>query len=231
VIEVTGLTKRYGRATVLYDVSLSIGRGERVAFVGPNGSGKTTLLRCLLGLVRGEGSVRVVGHDPVDAHAEAQAHVAYVPQRAPAMPATVRELVRAWAGLRGADVGHLGQTARVLGLDLDAATDKEFTALSGGMQQKLLAALALATDCPILLLDEPTANLDPAARAAFFDLLGRRAPAPTIVLSSHRLDEIRHLVDRVVVLADGRVAFDDAVERFLRDPRLAAAAGLTLAHA
>jgi ABC-type multidrug transport system ATPase subunit len=229
VIEVRELTKRYGRATVLRGVSLTVERGERVAFVGPNGSGKTTLLRCLLGLVRGEGTVRVAGFDPVREHAASQAHVAYVPQRAPAYGVPVADLVRAWAGLRGGSEVRLGQVAALLGLDLGLVADKEFTALSGGMQQKLLTALAMATDCPLLLLDEPTANLDPAARAAFFELLRTRAPRPTVVLSSHRLDELRHLVDRVVVLADGRVVLDDRVDRFLSDARLAAAAGLTLA--
>jgi ABC-2 type transport system ATP-binding protein len=77
-----------------------------------------------------------------------------------------------------------------------------------------------------MLLDEPTANLDPQARTEFFDQLARRSPPPTLILSSHRLDEVRHLVDRVVVLADGKVTFDDRLDRFLADASLAEAAGL-----
>jgi ABC-2 type transport system ATP-binding protein len=226
VIEVRGLRKLYGDRAALRGVDLQVRPGERVALVGPNGSGKTTLMRCLLGLVACEGTVSIVGHDALRDHAAAQVHVAYVPQRSPLLPVPVNEIVRFWEAERGGSASDLVACCTTLGLDVETVWRQRFPALSGGMQQKLLAAMALTTRCGIMLLDEPTANLDPPARAAFFERLARRDPAPTVLLSSHRLDEVRHLVERVVVLAEGAVAFDDTLARFLGDPALAAAAGL-----
>lgn len=226
MIQVEAVWKDYGARPALRGVNLQVQPGERVALVGPNGSGKTTLMRTLLGLVEYRGRVRVMGHDPLAEHASALRQVAYVPQRSPALPVPVREVVDFWASERETSRESLIPIAAELGLDLTDTWSVRFSALSGGTQQKLLAAMALGTRCPILLLDEPTANLDPHARAAFFRRIEARNPAPTLVLSSHRLDEIRHLVQRVIVLSDGVVAFDDALDRFLADPSLAEAAGL-----
>lgn len=226
MIVVRGLAKQYDGRPVLRGIDLSVVAGERVALVGPNGSGKTTLLRALLGLIRTSGTVSICGHDPFRDHAAAQVHIAWMPQRAPALPAPVGELVRAWSAFRGLPTARLLSCADDLALDLNALRCVPFAALSGGMQQKLLAAMALASECPILMFDEPTANLDPQARKEFFGKLAKRTPAPTLVLSSHRMDEVRDLVDRVVVLTDGAVRFDDYLSAFLADPVLAQHAGL-----
>ncbi len=226
LIRVRGVSRLYGTRLVLRDVSLDIGPGERVALVGPNGSGKTTLMRVILGLLRASGEVRVAGVDPWADHAMALRHVAWVPQRSPALAAPVREICGAWAQMRGRPVEALEKVTAAFGLDVRAIADQPFTSLSGGMQQKLLVATALASTCPVLLMDEPTANLDPAARDVFFELLAARDPAPTLVLSSHRLEEVRALVDRVVVLAEGEVRFDDATDIFLTRPAATRLAGL-----
>jgi ABC-2 type transport system ATP-binding protein len=230
MIEIRDLWKRFGSRAVLKGISLSIGAGERVALVGPNGSGKTTLIRCLLGLLRAQGTLSIAGCDPVRDHVTAQTHVVYVPQRAPALPASVGEVVTFWASTRREPARHLLDAARGLGLEVEEVWSRRFTELSGGMQQKLLAAMALGTSCPVMLLDEPTANLDPPARRAFFEALALRAPVPTVVLSSHRLEELRQLVDRVVVLEEGRVAFDDRLDRLLADPSFARRAGVEIAE-
>jgi ABC-2 type transport system ATP-binding protein len=176
--------------------------------------------------VRFRGAVTVAGHDAAREHRAAQVHVAYVPQRAPLLGVPVDVLVRFWSRERDVARAELVTSCDDLGLDLRAVWREPFPSLSGGMQQKLLAGMVLASRCSTMLLDEPTANLDPPARAAFFARLERREPAPTLLLSSHRLDELRSLVQRVVVLADGKVAFDDSLDRFLADPSLAAAAGM-----
>ena len=226
MIRVHGLTKRLDGRPILRGIDLHVRPGERVALVGPNGSGKTTLLRAILGLLRVEGQIRVSGHDPWSEHAAAQTHVAWVPQRSPALPMTVQELVDAWSGMRDLPPARLALCAAEFGLDLATLGPLRFPALSGGMQQKLLAATALATHCPILLFDEPTANLDPRARDVFFDLLSARSPRPTVLLSSHRVEEVTHLVDRVVVLSEGLIRFDGPLQTFLADPTLAQEAGL-----
>lgn len=226
MIVVESLSKAFDGRPVLRGISLSIGAGERVALVGPNGSGKTTLMRCLSGLVHAQGTVRVDGRCPWNDHAGAQARMAYVPQRAPALQASVGDIVAFWSRMRDRPEAELLEHCRAFGLDVQSTWSQRFTALSGGMQQKLLSAMALASPCPVLLCDEPTANLDPHGRRVFLDRLRARVPAPTLVLSSHRLEEVRALVDRVVVIDDGTVTFDAPLATFLADPARAEAAGL-----
>lgn len=225
-LELRGVRKAFDGRPVLRGVDLELRAGERVALVGPNGSGKTTLLRSMLGLVSVEGWIRVGGRDPRAEHAQAMAAVAYMPQRAPALPASVRDLVSAWARLRGRDPERVGELAGALGLPLGPVATVRFTELSGGMQQKLLAAMALAAEAPLLVLDEPTANLDPAARAVFLATLAEARPAPALLLSSHRIEELQDLVDRVVILAEGAVRFDGALDEFLAAPELTRSAGV-----
>ncbi|MEW5853536.1 MAG: ABC transporter ATP-binding protein [Myxococcota bacterium] len=208
MIEVNNVSKSFSRVRALHDVTLRVEPGERVAFVGANGSGKTTLLRALIGLVRVEGQVRIRGVDPARSPEEALRHVAYIPQIAPPLEAPVGEVVRAFCALRGRTYDDVRARVARLGLDLEALRPTRFRDLSGGQKQKLLAAMALATEAPILVCDEPTANLDPVARTAFFEQVHERAGESILILCSHRLDEVRTLVDRVVELRDGRVVRD-----------------------
>lgn len=219
MIEIRSLTKRFGRVTALDGVTLSVGAGEKVAFVGANGSGKTTLIRAVLGLVRIEGRIIIEGVDVAREPEIALRSVAYIPQIAPPIEAPVAEVVRATAALRGASDEATWTTARRLGLDVDIARPKRFRDLSGGMKQKLLAAIAIATNAPILVCDEPTANLDGDARAAFLELLAERPRSSVVVLCSHRVEEVRALVDRVVELSEGRVRRDVPLDEMLADRR------------
>lgn len=219
MITVAQVTKRFGGVTALDGVSLSIESGEHVAFIGTNGSGKTTLLRALLGLVRVEGRVAIGGVDVAREPEIALRSVAYIPQIAPPIDAPVREVVRAHAALRGKTEEQIWSRARHLGLDPSTARTKRFTDLSGGMKQKLLAAMALASEAPVLVCDEPTANLDGEARAAFFEQLAERPRAGIVVLCSHRLEEVRQLVRRVVELRDGRLVRDATIEDLMRELR------------
>lgn len=217
MIRVQNVSKRFDKVTALDRVSLRICAGERVAIVGTNGSGKTTLLRAIVGLIRFDGLIEVSGVDVTRAPERALARVAYAPQIAPPLDAPVSELVRLHSALRGAS--RVALRAERLGLDLDAVARSRFRDLSGGMKQKLLAALALATDAPILVCDEPTANLDAHARASFFAQIEERGPDAVLVLCSHRVDEVRHLVDRVIELRDGRVVRDAPIAELLGDLR------------
>ena len=213
MIEIAHVSKRFGRLRALDDVSLRIAMGERVGFVGSNGSGKTTLLRALVGLLRVDGRVTIDGVDVAVQPERALAGVAYVPQIAPPLDAPVGELVRACAALRGVDRDRVREQAAALGVELSAVARTRMRDLSGGTKQKLLAALALAAQPRLLVCDEPTANLDAPARAAFFAAVDAQPPEAVLVLCSHRADEIAHLVDRVVELREGRLFADGAVER------------------
>lgn len=217
MITVAQVTKRFGRVTALDGVTLTIGAGEHVAFVGANGSGKTTLLRALLGLVRVEGRVTIGGVDVAREPEVALRSVAYIPQIAPPIDAPVREVVRAHAALRGRSEDQTWARAERLGLAVATARSKRFSDLSGGMKQKLLAAMALATEAPVLVCDEPTANLDGEARASFFEQLAERPKTAIVVLCSHRVEEVRQLVRRVVELGDGKIVRDASLEELLRD--------------
>lgn len=209
MIEIQAVSKSFGPVRALQDVSLTISPGERVAFVGSNGSGKTTLLRAVLGLLRVSGQIRIEGVDVAASPERALRHVAYVPQISPPLEAPVREVVRAHAALRGIAASAVAQHAQALGLALSGCERTRFRDLSGGMKQKLLAAMALATPAHVLVCDEPTSNLDAAARHAFFSAIERRAPGSILLLCSHREEEVAHYVERVIELGDGRVVRDE----------------------
>lgn len=219
-IELTDVRKRFNGVRALDGVSLGVASGERVALVGSNGSGKSTLARALMGMLRCEGAVRVDGKDPFTRRAELADRTAYIPQMQPQIRATVGDITRAVERLRALEPGRIRTVAAQLGLDLDEVSRRPVSALSGGMKQKFLNALALAAPVSLLIMDEPTTSLDARTREAFFGLFQEASPGATMVLSSHRLDEVRRLVDRVVVLEGGRVALDAPVDAPAVDRRM-----------
>lgn len=204
-IDARGLTKRYGSQVVLRDVSLHVDPGERVAIVGPNGSGKSTLLRALMGLLHCEGEVWLDGVSPFRERERVAERIAYVPQIAPQLGASVSEVIRAVSSLRAIDRQRVTRVADVLGLDVEAVRARPFRALSGGMKHKLLLALAFATDASLLILDEPTGSLDEQSRACFAKLYEQAAAKATVLLCSHWTEEVARLAGRVIRLAEGRV--------------------------
>jgi len=210
-VDLKNVSKRFGSVRALDGVSLSLAAGERVAFVGPNGSGKSTLVRAVMGILRCEGEVRLAGEDPFHHRTRLAARLAYVPQTAPHLGATVGEVVRAVAALRSLPDTELRSTAEEIDLDLEALRRRPVRTLSGGTKQKLMIVLALAAPTSLLIMDEPTASLEHEARHSFFRLFDRRAAGTTLLLCSHRLDEVRRLVDRVVVLEEGRIVLDAPV--------------------
>ncbi len=211
MIEIEKLRKRLGRRDVLQGLDLSIPAGQRVALVGSNGAGKTTLIRCLLGEYTREGEVRLNGLDPRKARTEALRKVGFVPQLPPPLKMPVKQLIRYVASVCDADQAHIVEVAARLGFDVDRYRHQAFARLSGGQKQKLLIATALGRDADILVLDEPAANLDPEARGIFFELLAERQRDAVMLISSHRLDEVAALVNRVIELDQGKVVLDDQV--------------------
>ncbi len=211
VIHFADVSKSFRRSVVLAGVTLAIGEGERVALVGPNGAGKTTLIRCLLGEYVCDGVVEIGGVSPRAHRTEVLRRVGFVPQYPPPLKMPVGELVRFASALCGGDPAAVADEAAGLGLDIARFGSQPFAKLSGGQKQKLLIAIALRPHTDVLVMDEPAANLDPDARRSFFGRLAERQHATTMLISSHRLDEVSGLVGRVVELDHGRVTLDDRI--------------------
>jgi ABC-2 type transport system ATP-binding protein len=211
MIRLRSLTKLFKKLKVLDALELDLARGERVALVGSNGAGKTTLIRCILGEYTFSGEVEVDGRHPRRARREVLNKIGFVPQLPPPLKMPVKELLRFSAAVSGTKVSAIEDIAQRLGLDVKAFARQPFFKLSGGQKQKLLIAIALGRDAELLIMDEPAANLDPEARHVFFSLLAERAAKATMIISSHRLDEVAALVNRVIELDRGKVVLDDKV--------------------
>ena len=184
------LTKRYGGFTALDACTLAVPPGEIFGLLGPNGAGKTTLLRLLLGyLTPTSGYATVAGHDTAADSLGVRENVAYLPGEARLFRRmNGREVLDFFARLRPTcSRGEAGRVADRLGLDVS----RQVARMSTGMRQKLALAAVLATDVPLVILDEPTANLDPTARAEVLDLVREaNAAGKTVIFSSHVLSEV-----------------------------------------
>jgi ABC-2 type transport system ATP-binding protein len=211
MIRFQGLTKLFKRHRVLDGIDLDIKLGERIALIGSNGAGKTTLIRCLLGEYTYDGEVSVDGRSPRADRSVVLGKIGFVPQLPPPLKMPVGQLVEFAASVCGSDPQRMVDIATRLGLEMDGIISRPFNRLSGGMKQKLLIAIALGRDAQVLVLDEPAANLDPEARHIFFQLLAERLENTTMLISSHRLDEVAPLVNRVIEMDMGKVVLDDRV--------------------
>ena len=214
MITIKKLTKKFGTTPILDAIDLTISQGDRIALIGPNGAGKTTLIRTILGQYVYDGNLAVFGKSPRRHRVEILDRIGYVPQLPPPIQMSVGELVAFSAGIsRKSSMDAIYQKAMELGLDIGKNVKKPFQKLSGGMKQKLLIALALGRQPDILIMDEPAANLDPQGRQAFFLQLIRSMDQTTMLLSSHRVDEIINLINRIVEIDYGRVVQDERIDQ------------------
>ena len=206
MISIEGVTKRFGRAYAVRDISLDIAPGDSVALWGANGAGKTTLLRCILGLLRFKGRVLVGGHDVRRRGKQARMLVGYVPQELGFYDDLgVAEAVLFFARLKNIVPRSPEEVLAPVGLV--GHEGKRIRELSGGMKQRLALAIAMLGDPPVLVLDEVTASLDACGREEFISLLSRLSGAGrTMLFASHRVEEVAALSRRVVVMDQGRVA-------------------------
>lgn len=227
LLEAKDLSAGYGARVVLHDVSLAVREGEVVSVVGPNGTGKSTLIRALTGLVPlAAGEVRVAGRALATlSRREIARHVAVVPQVLETLfPFSVREVVALGRTARLDVFGRAGAddaaaVARALALlDLLLLADRRIDLISGGERQRVVLAMALAQEAPVLLLDEPTVHLDPAHQLATIALVRRLATQQQLAVLAvvHDLN-LAALADRVVVLRDGRVVRDGPPSSVLND--------------
>lgn len=206
IIEINELTKKFGTLTAVDHVTFAVHAGEAVALWGANGAGKTTVLRCLLHLIPFAGSVTVAGLDVQKQGKAVRRLVGFVPQELSFHDEmTVAETLTFYARLKKVPSGF-NFTPLLTRLELAAHVQKPVRDLSGGLKQRLALALALLADPPILVLDEPTSNLDIRAREAFLHFLhDLQEEGKTLVFSSHRLEEVKALADRVLLLEGGRL--------------------------
>lgn len=208
MIEASGITKRFGRVAAVADVSFTLDEGRALALWGSNGAGKTTLIRCLLGVIRFRGSAAIDGIDVRRSGRAARARVGYVPQElAFHDDARLGSAMAFFASLRRVP-GKQG-AASLERVGLAGHERKRVRDLSGGMKQRLALAIALLSDPPLIVLDEPTSNLDAAGRGEVVETLSQlKREGKTLLFASHRPDEVIALGDRVLVLESGSVQRD-----------------------
>jgi len=216
VIEAAALTKRFGTHTAVDAVSLRVDSGEVVGFLGPNGAGKTTTLRMLSGVFPPtSGSARIDGHDLTADPLVARRRLGYAPEH-PAVHLEMRvaDQLEFAAAMKDVPAAARQDTIEraVAQAGLDGARASRIGALSKGFRQRVGIAMALVGDPPALLLDEPTSGLDPAQRAETRALIRRLGESRAVFVSSHALDDVETMCDRVVILHHGRVLADEAPE-------------------
>jgi Cu-processing system ATP-binding protein len=213
-----GVEKAYGARTVLDGISLALAPGRVTALVGPNGSGKTTLIKLLLGLARPDGGRILLDGEPIDAEGAYRARIGYAPQ-APRYPdhLTVGEVLAMLRALRP------GMPVDERLLDAFRLRDEGATrvgTLSGGWRQKLSAACAFLFRPDVLVLDEPTAGLDPLASGVLKSaVLRAREEGCTVLVTSHILAELEELADDIAFISEGRLRFSGSVESLLAETR------------
>ncbi len=212
LIEIDGLTKRFGGFTAVDNVSFTVKRGEVLGFLGPNGAGKSTTMRMLAGfMIPTSGRARICGHDVQTDGVAARRVLGFLPEGAPTYPEmSVSGFLRFCAkvrGYRGSELDDRIQTA--LGLTgLQGVRLQPVETLSKGFKRRVGLAQALLHDPPVLVLDEPTDGLDPNQKHEVRDLIARMAPDKAIVISTHILEEVDAVCTRAMIIANGRVVAD-----------------------
>lgn len=207
MITARGVCKRYGKLTVLRDIDVDVPRGEVTAIVGPNASGKTTFNKILLGLVRPDAGEIQFDGSSIAGQSDYRARIGYM-QQAPRFPDNLcpADIFAMLTDLRRDSGRRDEELIEIFALDSAMRTPMRF--LSGGMRQRVNAALAFLFDPDLLVLDEPTAALDPVSSSALKDKIRReRNGGRTFIITSHVVNELQELADRIVFLLDGSVRF------------------------
>lgn len=219
-VQTDRLSKRYGTFMALAPCSLQVGGGEVFGLLGPNGAGKTTLLRTLLGFLSPtSGSASICGFDIATDSIQVRRHVAYLPAEA-RLPRHMRgaSVLRFFAELHPHG-SH--QRSLQLAQELDLDVRRRVALMSTGMRQKLALCIVLSTLAPVMILDEPTANLDPSVRQSVLNHVQRaRSQGRTVIFSSHVLSEIGQVCDRVAFLRRGELVWQQSIAHLQQSNRI-----------
>jgi ABC-2 type transport system ATP-binding protein len=212
LIDIEGLTKRFGSFTAVDDVSFQVRRGEVLGFLGPNGAGKSTTMRMLAGFMTpSAGTARILGHDVQTDSVAARRVLGFLPEGAPTYPEmSVEGFLRFCARIRGYTGSELADRVdHALGLTtLRGVRLQPVETLSKGFKRRVGLAQALLHDPPVLVLDEPTDGLDPNQKHEVRGLISQMAPDKAIVISTHILEEVDAVCTRAIIIAGGRIVVD-----------------------
>lgn len=212
MIEVSNITKKFGKTISLDNVSVSFKKNDAVALMGANGAGKTTLIRLILGYYHpNNGDIRINGMDPIKQRIDILRHVSFVPQLPPPIKLSLDELISYVCSSSDVEKETIAHYAKEMALDLKPNLHKSFFTLSGGMKQKMLIAISLAKKSDIMIYDEPTANLDPQARDDFYRLLKEHEENKVALFVTHRLEEVKDIVNRQIYMDLGKIVSDERV--------------------
>jgi gliding motility-associated transport system ATP-binding protein len=235
MIEIEGLTKRFGPVTAVAGLSLKVAKGEVLGFLGPNGAGKSTPMKMITGYLAADaGTVSVCGHDVESDTTAAQACIGYLPEGAPAYgDMTARQFLRFCAevrGLKGADAKTRIAEA-VEKTELAPVLEQPIETLSKGFKRRVGLAQAILHDPPVLIMDEPTDGLDPNQKHSVRGLIRAMAPQKAIIVSTHLLEEVEAICTRAVIIDRGAIVADGTPAELLARSRYHNAVTLTLAKA
>ncbi|WP_331774263.1 ABC transporter ATP-binding protein [Sulfurospirillum sp. 1612] len=212
LVETRNVYKKFLGENVLDNISVDINHGDRIAMMGPNGAGKTTLIRAILGFYHiDKGSIRVNGHDPIKERVKVLKDISFIPQLPPPIKLNLDEMIAFIVKSSNISKEMIFEEALKMDLNIEGNLNKQFFKLSGGMKQKLLIAIALSKKSSLLIFDEPTANLDPKAREYFYNLLHDLDDSCSTLFITHRLDEIKDLVNRQIYMDLGKVVEDEKI--------------------
>ena len=211
-IELKNIHKSYGKQKVLDDVSFQIGKGEIVGLLGPNGAGKSTLMKIITGFIKADsGSASVMGMNVAAEPLSVKKHIGYLPEHNPLyLDMYVREYLTFVASIYKTDASRIEQVITDTGLTPEA--HKQIGQLSKGYRQRVGLAAALIHDPDILILDEPTTGLDPNQLVEIRQLIKDLGQDKTLILSSHIMQEIEHLADRVLIINQGKIMADESLK-------------------
>jgi len=212
MIKVSNLTKKFGSHVSLDSVNCEFSKNESIALMGANGAGKTTLIRSVLGYYHpNEGQVLINGLNPIKERVKVLENISFVPQLPPPIKLSLDELMQYISVGAKVDRELIMHYANEMKLDISANLNKSFFKLSGGMKQKMLIAISLAKKSDIIIYDEPTANLDPKARDDFYRLLKQNEDEKVLLFVTHRLEEVKDLVNRQIYMDLGKIVSDEKI--------------------
>lgn len=234
MIEISGLTKRYGAHTVVDDLSFGCRAGEVLGFLGPNGAGKSTTMKMITGFVAPDaGRATVCGHDVAGDALEARKHLGYLPEGAPSWPEmtprTFLDFIAEVRALSG-DLRRQRLDAVIEELHLGPVLDQSIETLSKGFKRRVGLAQAILHDPDVLILDEPTDGLDPNQKHEVRELIRSMSADKLIVISTHILEEVEAVCSRAIIIADGRILADETPASLAGRSRYHNAVRVTLAE-